>query len=172
MDQDISLKTEKGRFNYRVAGVVFHRNRILLLTEDRFDFWYLPGGKANLFETSEEALRREIFEEFAENPVIERVLWTTECIYYFEAWDIKHHDLTFYYLIRFPEKASIYSTDSGTAMEAFSNEKTNLHYRWFDMDKIDEINLVPKFLKSALKNIPTHIEHVIIKELPQEKLHD
>jgi len=51
--QDITLKTEEGRFNYRVGGVILCDGKVLLLTEDRFDFWYLPGGRAYLFETSE-----------------------------------------------------------------------------------------------------------------------
>ncbi len=99
--QDISFNTDEGRFNYRVGGVVINNDKVLLLTEDRFDFWYLPGGRAYLFETSKEALKREIHEELGEEPVIERILWTTECLYNFDAWNIQHHDLTFYYLIIF-----------------------------------------------------------------------
>lgn len=166
MKQDISLKGKNERFNYRVAAIVFHKKKVLLLTEDRFDFWYLPGGKARLLETSQEALKREIFEELEEPPIIERVIWTTECLYYFEAWDIKHHDLTFYYLVNFSENAPIYSQNSGIGKEGFSNEETVLRFKWFDIDQLENVNLVPHFLKSSLKNIPSHTEHLIINELP------
>ncbi len=166
---DVSFKTDLGRFNYRIAGVVINNGKVLLLTEDRFDFWYVPGGRAILFETSEEALKREIFEELGETSVIERMLWTTECLYYFEACNIKHHDLTFYYLVSFPKKSEIYFQDSRMGVEEFSNEETKLHFKWFDIEDLEEVNLVPHFLKTALKKIPSYTEHLIINELPHSE---
>ena len=163
--QDISFKTDEGRFNYRVGGVVINNDKVLLLTEDRFDFWYLPGGRAYFFETSKEALKREIHEELGEEPVIERILWTTECLYNFDAWNIQHHDLTFYYLISFPEDALIYTQKSGIGKEEFSNEETTVRFQWFDVDLLDKVKLVPHFLKEALKDIPASPEHLIIDEL-------
>lgn len=163
---EISFKDSLGAFNYRVAGVVLKGDKILLLTEDRFDFWYLPGGKAKLLETSEQALIREISEEFSEKPKIERILWINECLYYFKDWDVKHHDLTFYYLISLPEASKIYANDSGLALEEHSNEETVLRYKWFAIDEINRLNLVPEFLKKSLKDIPASPQHVITNELP------
>ena len=66
VSSDVSYKTENEMFNYRVGGVVLHDSKILLTTEDHLDFWYLPGGRVRLFESSEKALQREITEEFFE----------------------------------------------------------------------------------------------------------
>jgi len=163
--KDISFKTEEGGFNFRVGGVIIHEDKVLLLTEDRFDFWYLPGGRASMFETSEETLKREIYEELGENPVIQRLLWTTECLYHFNSWNINHHDITFYYLLRLPIEASIHTQESGVGKEEFSNEETILRFKWFDIAQINQVNLVPKFLKNALKEIPSSPKHLIINEL-------
>lgn len=164
-ERDVSFTTDLGKFIYRVAGVIFHENRILLLTEDRFDFWYLPGGRARLFETSEAALEREIKEELAEKPIINRLLWTTECLYHFKAWDINHHELAFYYLCHFSDSSPIHSMDEGVGTELFSNEPTTLRFKWFSIGDLQTVNLVPKFLKNGLKNIPTHSTHLILNEL-------
>ena len=164
---DISFKAEKGSFNYRVGGVALQGDKVLLVTEDRFDFWYLPGGRVSMFETSEQALHREIIEELGETPTIERLLWTTECLYYFDAWNTHHHDLSFYYLIRFADKAPIYFLSSGVGKEEFSNETTDLHFRWFDINDLEKIDLRPAFLQRALKAIPIQPQHVIVDDLAQ-----
>ena len=72
--QDISFKTECGRFNYRIAGVVIHEGKVLLMTEDRIDFWYLPGGRAHMFESSVQALQREIQKKLGEAPAMDRFI--------------------------------------------------------------------------------------------------
>lgn len=32
---DISFKTEEGRFNYRVCGIIIHNNKILAMHDER-----------------------------------------------------------------------------------------------------------------------------------------
>jgi len=168
-NKDITFSTDNGRFLYRVAAVIIYKNRVLLVTEDLFDFWYLPGGRANLFETSIDALKREIFEELSEKPIIERLLWTTECLHHSASLGIQQHEITFYYLARFSTEVSIHSIDSGLGKEEFSNEPTTLRFKWFDIDKLNTINLVPKFLKKSLQTIPKQSEHLIINELDDKK---
>ncbi|MBB65134.1 MAG: NUDIX hydrolase [Waddliaceae bacterium] len=167
--QDTSFKTNCGRFNYRVAAVILREGKILLLTEPRFDFWYLPGGRAHMFESSEEALRREIEEELGEAPKIERLLWIVENMYHFEYTDTNYHEMAFYYLIHFKPDALIYQEEKGVGTEEFSNEETILYYQWFPLDQLEYINLVPSFMKEALKEIPSQTKHIIMNELVKNK---
>ena len=52
-----------------VCGVINHHNKILLLRRDNIptitypDYWAAPGGKVEIFETPERAIRRELNEE-------------------------------------------------------------------------------------------------------------
>lgn len=164
---EISLKNSSGRFKYRVAAVLLKDDKVLLMTEDRFDFWYLPGGKANFLESSEETLVREINEELSQTPKIERLLWINECFYHFG--NLKHHDLAFYYLITLPKDSKIYTQDSGQALEEFSSEKTILHYKWFSINDLEDLKIVPQFLKKSLKSLPTKPQHLITNELSQRE---
>lgn len=59
---DITFKTEQGRFNYRVCGMIIHNNKILAMHDQRSPYYYLPGGRVQLGETVEEAVLREIRE--------------------------------------------------------------------------------------------------------------
>ena len=52
---DITFKTEQGRFNYRVCGMIIHDNKILAMHDQRSPYYYLPGGRVKLGETVEEA---------------------------------------------------------------------------------------------------------------------
>lgn len=167
--QDISFKTECGRFNYRVGAVLLHEGKVLLLTEPRFDFWYLPGGRAYMFESSDQALIREVQEELGETPKVERLLWFTEKMYHFAYANTDHHEIAFYYLIHLDPNSPVYKNETGVGTEEFSNEETTLHYRWFPLDQLEGLNLVPPFMKKALQAIPSQTEHVIINELEEEK---
>ena len=57
MSSDISYKIGSGRFQYRVGGVLIHDNKVLLGTDERIDFWALPGGRVSMFESSVQALQ-------------------------------------------------------------------------------------------------------------------
>ncbi|MFQ5729603.1 MAG: NUDIX hydrolase [Waddliaceae bacterium] len=166
MSSDISYKTGEGTFNYRVGGVALHNGKVLLVTDERFNFWFPPGGKATLLEPSDKTLQREVFEELGVSPTIERVLWTTESMFYLEYWKGNVHEMTILYLISFPKEASIYSLESGTGDEEVDGKTISLKFRWFDIDKL--VNMIPPFLKKALKNIPPHPEHFIINELEKQ----
>ena len=56
---DITFKTEQGRFNYRVCGMIIHGGKILAMHDQRSPYYYLPGGRVQLGETVEEAVLRE-----------------------------------------------------------------------------------------------------------------
>ena len=60
---DVTFQTDVGRFNYRVAGVLIHENRLLVMTDERSPYYYLPGGRVSMNEESTMAIKREIKEE-------------------------------------------------------------------------------------------------------------
>ena len=40
----------------------------------------------------------------------------------------------------------------------------NEHLYWIPIEELEQINLVPAFLKTALKNIPDEIKHIVSYE--------
>lgn len=45
------------RFNYRVAGIIIEDGKVLLnQAGPNMDYWFTPGGRVELLETSEESL--------------------------------------------------------------------------------------------------------------------
>ena len=79
---DLTFKTKEGRFNYRVAGVMIHENKLLIMKDYRAPYYYLPGGRVNLHETSTCAILREIKEELQVEGKVNRLLWIHENFFY------------------------------------------------------------------------------------------
>lgn len=52
----ICFETENGRFNLRSAAVVILDDHVLIHRAREDDFWALPGGRVELFETSCDAV--------------------------------------------------------------------------------------------------------------------
>lgn len=72
---DIVLRTENGRFNYRVCGIMIYENKILAMHDENAPYFYLPGGRVELHETAEAAVLRELKEELEIDAEIMRPLW-------------------------------------------------------------------------------------------------
>ena len=47
---DISFKTDEGRFNYRVAGLLINDGKILIMKDENASYYYVPGGRVSLHE--------------------------------------------------------------------------------------------------------------------------
>ena len=60
---DISIKSNKGAFNYRVAAIIVHDGKLLIMQDEGIPHDYLPGGRVHLGEAAEAALTRELSEE-------------------------------------------------------------------------------------------------------------
>ena len=150
-------------FGFRVAGILLKNNKILLQSDNLIDFWTLPGGSVKLFESSEEALKREFLEEMDIEIEIVRFLWVVENTFAFD--NIKSHGIGFDFIVKPVEWQNKLDLDEfsgiekdfaieGTRYENVKNLK--LKFRWFDLSELDSITIKPKIYHQALKNIPKY----------------
>ena len=152
----IVLDTENGRFNYRVAGVCVHDGHVLLHRAEHEDFWSMPGGRPELLETSRTALEREMREEIGQAVATGRLLWLVENFYEYEGR--QHHELAFYYDMTLPAYSPHLDVRQGfTGTE----EGIRLLFRWFPIDRVEQLRLYPSFLRTGLKNPPAATEHLV-----------
>ena len=120
------------------------------------DFWVLIGGRVQMLESSDCAIKREMKEELGENIEINRLLWTVENFFKFK--DKDYHEITTIYLINLQKESWIINQE-----DSFNGiEGERLIYKWFNFDELNNINIKPSFLKEKLlflPNIPNHIIH-------------
>ena len=150
---DITFKTNEGLFNYRVCAIIIHNNKLLAMKDERSPYYYLPGGRVNLHETSESAILRELKEELNIEAKIERPLWFNQSFFIEDVKKEKFHELCLYFLI------DISDTDILSRGYVFTtkDEKRTYQYEWLDFKRLETEYLYPLFIKEEIFNLPKHL---------------
>jgi 8-oxo-dGTP pyrophosphatase MutT (NUDIX family) len=152
----ISCDFDAGHFNYRVAGACIHADHILLHRAVTEDFWALPGGRPELFEDSRTTLIREMREELGVDITCGRLLWVLEN--FFTHAGSAYHELAFYYAMTLPAASSLFDLERAHLGIEPDNP---LEFRWFPVDRLTEVRLYPTILRTALRDLPATIQHLI-----------
>jgi 8-oxo-dGTP pyrophosphatase MutT (NUDIX family) len=147
------------RFNFRVAGVAYRGERVLLQrVEGVTDYWFLPGGRVEMLESASQALVREVREELGVGVRVERLLWIVEN--FFELDGYRHHELGLYFAIGLPLEV----VDDGE----FAGQELDpaVFMRWFGLDELADLDLQPRFLRQALQHPPATPTHIVNRDQP------
>lgn len=160
---DLTLRTEMGLFNHRVAAVIVHNNKLLAQKNVKTNEYYLPGGRINYGESSEEAIIREIREELGVTVTDYSSLWINEC--FFVDSGTRFHEVGIYYLVNlenteFNHYEPIFELTEGSKVNT---------YVWLDIDSLESIALYPLFVKTEIKNPDKTLKHIITNEMANQK---
>lgn len=152
----ITIKQNGCCFNYRVAGVAFRDDEVLLHKSEPDDFWTLPGGRVEMGESSEAALKRELQEELAVKVEVMRMVLVVEN--FFEYEHLAYHEVGFYYQMSLPNDCL-----AMTAHERFRGWEGNvvLEFQWFKLSELHLIRLLPRFLVESLQSLPCDPVHIV-----------
>jgi 8-oxo-dGTP pyrophosphatase MutT (NUDIX family) len=153
----ISFETAQGRFNYRVAGVCIEDGHVLLQTFADSLYWILPGGRPELSESSEVALRREMREELSVDVQLDRLLWVVES-FFLMSTDRPFHEIAMYYLMTLPAESALHDK-----MQTVAGQDGNAQFtlKWFPLTALADLSLFPPFLRTRLTQLPLTVEHLI-----------
>jgi ADP-ribose pyrophosphatase YjhB (NUDIX family) len=127
---------------------------VLLQTAGDPHVWFLPGGRVEMFETAEQALRREIEEELHVSPEVGRLLWIVENFFVLEGR--RYHEVGLYFALELPENCP--KTGEFPAFD----ELFPLWMRWTPLDQLEHVR--PGFLRHALPAPPLRTEHVVFHD--------
>jgi ADP-ribose pyrophosphatase YjhB (NUDIX family) len=144
------------RFNYRAGAICLRDQHILLNTTPRFSFWWIPGGRVDMRESSNDALRREMREELGVEIEIGRLLWVLENFFHLD--ERAYHELAFLFEVNLPSDCQFLDTSLVYERE---DGGMPLRYRWFPLTDLDTIDIRPSFLQGALQVLPTSTQHVV-----------
>lgn len=160
---DLTLRTELGLFNHRVAAVIVHNNKLLAQKNVKTNEYYLPGGRINYGESSEEAIKREIREELGVTVIDYSSLWINEC--FFVDSGTRFHEVGIYYLVNL-ENTEFNHYEP--IFELIEGSRVNT-YEWLDIDSLESIALYPLFVKTEIKNPDKTLKHIITNELANKR---
>ncbi len=150
---DISFKTGQGAFNYRVAAIIVHQGRILIMQDEGIPHDYLPGGRVHLREPAEAALIRELHEELDMIPPPRRLAFIAES--FFTLLGTRHHEVCLYYLMDAPAELLA----RGNRFTIAEGQEVH-HFRWVDFSELAHLSFYPIFLKERIFSLPDTPEFI------------
>lgn len=155
MARMITFEDKHIRFTNRVVGIAYDRGRVLVHRAVTDDFWALPGGRAELLESSADTLRREMREEMNEVVHVERLVYVVENFFTFAGCAV--HELGLYHLMHLPADSWLRTQDEFTGQEG----QLGIIFRWWPLDTLPTARLFPTFLRSGLRSLPDTITHIV-----------
>ncbi len=164
MSQDtrtrIRIRTQEGPvFQMRIAGLGFSNGHVLVHRAKHESFWTFPGGGAEIGETSEQTLVREMEEELGVTVSLGRLLWTVENFFHYEGRDC--HEVALFYVMDIPPEFPF--SDSGEIIHEVSDGGNDLEFKWVSATHaaLAELDIPPYFIAAEIENLPETPRHVI-----------
>ena len=152
----ITFKSGEIRFNYRVGGILIQHEHVLCQTASRENFFFLPGGRAELGEAASVSLLREMQEELGVLMKIERLLYVVEN--FFTEPNDSWHELGLYFLMTAP--ADSYLNQSLETIWRDDEVGNHLRFDWLPIAQLETFPLYPPFFQKALQEIPECTVHI------------
>jgi ADP-ribose pyrophosphatase YjhB (NUDIX family) len=151
MASDISWNGPEGAFNLRVAAILGRGDEILLCSVDRLDYWFLPGGRVRLGESSDGALARELAEELGHELPARRLALIVENIYHDGTLQ---HEVGLYYLLTWPGALAPDDLEGGI--------EPGHTFRWTPVRELGSVHFEPAGLVPILQDLGDTLRHIVI----------
>lgn len=152
-EQDLTFKTNKGKFNYKVGAIIIRDKKLLMIKNDSTPYYYSVGGRVKINETSEEAVVRETFEETGIELEIDRLAFIHEHFFDEEITKEYYHEIAFYYLMIVPANINF-------VCRSFGEQGGKEHLHWLPIEDLNNNHLYPEFFKTKLSRTINGIEHI------------
>ena len=148
--QDFRTKVGNTVFGVRATALIVQNNQLLVTKEG--DYFYTIGGAIQVNESTEEAVVREVREELGVKAQAGQLAFVVENC--FEQDGVSYHNIEFHYLVNLREDAPL----------TMQEDEKKQPCEWIDLDKLEEFQLVPAFLKTALPEWDGQLKHIHIEE--------
>ena len=153
---DITIKNESDRFNCRVGAIIYNENKTkILLEKQKNEIYIFPGGRLDIQEDSNKAIKRELNEEL--NLKIDLTLkYIIEM--FVRSSKTKYHEIGFYYLTQIKESQ---------IGDGFKSLDGNGVFYWIPVHDLNNYHILAtpiknKIIQEEIDNL--ELEHLIYKE--------
>lgn len=161
----ITFQKKSYKFTFRVGGIAVHNGRVLCqrsTIDPHGVYWFLPGGRAELGESTEETLQRETQEELGETAYIGRLLYIIENFF---TQELTHHELNLIFEMHFPADSYLYTTGTESIVRP-EEDQLPLIFDWLPIAELpSKQSIRPYFLNTALQELPSVTQHIVQSHL-------
>jgi len=155
MSYDCSFTQDDNRFRYRAAAIIVENDCVLFAGNELVDYYYSIGGGVPIDEISEDAVKREVFEETGVFYEIERLAVIHENFFDGDNGS-RWHEVALYYLMKSRGTQELNSKSYTMGV------KENM--KWIPINDLDKYKAFPSFMKEYLRNEHKGIEHIVTRE--------
>ena len=159
MEHDCGFRKGNKWFRYRAAAIIVEDNCVLFAGNEVDDYYYSIGGGVHLGETSEEAVKREVFEETGVEYEVDHLAVIHENFFVgsSELKGVDCHEIALYYMMK-PKGNKNLNSQSLTK----GGIKEFMH--WIPIDELEKYNAYPSFMKEYLQSDHIGVRHIITDE--------
>lgn len=151
---DISFILNDIKYNFRVASIIRHNDKVLLHKNINDPFYTIPGGRIKILEDSISALKREFREEINAKINIKKMIAVVENFFNYE--NKKYHEIMFIYESDFTD-INFYNTEVIKGIE----NKGNLQFTWKKKEDLDSLDIRPINIKKLLYSETEDFLHIL-----------
>ena len=157
-NKDMCVRCGEGVINIRVGAIITKDNHVLMVRNNRDNFFYYVGGRIQFGETAEQAVKREVREELGFEMEIDRLGFICEAYFYGTIGDKQErliYEPAFYFYMIVPDD---FELESKTFLEDGSPE----YLEWVPFDT--EKTVYPEFFKTELNNPSRETKYIVADE--------
>ncbi len=152
---ELTFKTKRGRFNFRVGAIIIHNGNVLMVRNDRAPYFYTVGGRVKYDETCDDAIRREVGEELGVTLEIEKPVFLHES--FFDEMTTKEHfhEVSLYYLMKKPDNID------EIVCRSVEEKGRKEELVWLPIDRYGQFEAYPIFFAVELAHLPDCLKHIV-----------
>lgn len=143
--KDLSMMVDDVKFNYRVGLIIELDGKVFVEVNPNNSFVTIPGGRVHTLEYTKETVIREAYEEMGIKLNKNDLNLHAIIENFFEMDDIKFHELYFLY------KLVLDKEDKRFKDNMKNNDSKANYFKLVDIERIDQVNILPKVLKKIIK---------------------
>lgn len=163
----ISFDAGPWHFHPRAAAIIRDGDPVLLHRVGDDPLWALPGGRVEIGETAEDAVRREMQEEPGNEVRVECLESVVENLFSYR--ERQQHGLELHFAVALPDGSALQSMpsferqDSSGGFNGDAATTVRLTFRWFRRHELAGLDLRPAFLASQLSepSSAAAIRHIV-----------
>ena len=158
MAQDICVPVGDGIVNVRVGAIIEKDGKLLMVANADVDYYYSVGGRIQIGESAEDAVRREVWEETGCALEIDRLGFIHEDFFWGDSPSNRGkliYEIGFYYYMKTP-------ADFEPHRENLEAEGRGEHLEWVSPDT--EKTVFPAFFRTELANPTPYVQHMVTDE--------
>ena len=140
-NQNITIVNGSNKFNFRVAVLIEHKDKVLLETAG--EFWNMIGGRVHFGDSTIEAARRELKEELNADFVDLKLINVSEN--FFSWMGSQQQELLFVY------KAIVDDSYTFTKEKEIKCADADKIFKWHNKKEVENLVCRPEIIKGLVK---------------------